>query len=119
MQTNLRKFLLVTLTTVILFSADLSVAKGFGTQANLPETAAKSLYAARLKKNRAQALKVATPAVVKKLFASGAGGWEFMGCEKQRSVWDCSYRYEGGGVNMTVVKKGTSYRVTAVSFITD
>ena len=119
MQTNLRKFLLVTLTTVILFSADLSVAKGFGTQANLPETAAKTLYAARLKKNRAEALKVAAPGVVKKLFANGAGGWEFMGCEKQRSVWNCSYRYEGGGVNMTVVKKGSSHRVTAISYIAD
>jgi len=119
MQTNLRKFLFITLTTIFLFSTDLSAAKGLGKQTNGAESAAKSLYAARLKKKRAAALKVAAPAVVKKLFANGAGGWEFMGCEKQRSGWNCSYRYEGGGVNMTVVKKGLLYRVTAISDIAD
>jgi hypothetical protein len=119
MQTNLSIFLFVTLTTMFLFSADLSAAKGFGKQTSSAESAAKSLYAARLKKKRAEALKVAAPGVVKKLFANGAGGWEFMGCEKQRSVWNCSYRYEGGGVNMTVIKKGSSHRVTAISYIAD
>lgn len=119
MQTNLRKFLFITLTTLFLFSADLSAAKGLCKQTSSAESAAKSLYAARLEKKRADALKVAAPAVVKKLFANGAGGWEFMGCEKQRSIWNCSYRYEGGGVNMTVIKKGSSHRVTAISYIAD
>ena len=119
MQTNLRKFLFIILVTMFLFPADLSAAKGLCKQTSSAESAAKSLYAARLKKKRAEALKVAAPGVVKKLFANGAGGWEFMGCEKQRSVWNCSYRYEGGGVNMTVIKKGSSHRVTAISYIAD
>ncbi len=80
MQTNLRKFLFVALATVFLLSAGLSAARGFGKQATSAEAVAKSLYAARLKKKRAEALKVAAPAVVKKMFANGAGGWEFMGC---------------------------------------
>ena len=118
-QTLLRKFLFVTLATVFLFPADLSAAGGFGKQELSAEAAAKSLYAARLKKKRAEALKIATPAVVKKLFANGAGGWEFMGCEKQRSVWNCAYCYEGGGVNMTVVKKGSLFSVKSISYFAD
>ncbi len=66
-----------------MFSADLSTAKGLGKQTSSADSAAKSLYTARLKKKRAEALKVAAPAVVRKLFANGAGGWEFMGCEKR------------------------------------
>ncbi len=114
----MRKFLFVTFAAVFLLPADMA-AKGFGKQAGSAESSAKSLYAARLRKKRAEALKVAAPTVVKKLFANGAGGWKFMGCEKQQSLWNCSYRYEGGGVNMTVVKKGASYRVTAISYIAD
>ena len=59
MQTNLSIFLFVTLTTMFLFSADLSAAKGLCKQTSSAESAAKSLYAARLEKKRAEALKVA------------------------------------------------------------
>jgi len=121
MQTNLRKFLFITLAVVFLFPADLSAASGFGKQAMSAEAAAKALYAATRRKNRAQALKVATPAVVKKLFAGGGGidGLEFDSCQKERRVWWCGYRGEGSGMNMIVSKKGSSYRVTAVSFFAD
>ena len=103
-----------------MFPADLSAASGFGKQAMSAEAAAKALYAATRRKNRAQALKVATPSVVKKMFANGAfEGLEFDSCHKERRVWWCGYRGEGSGMNMIVSKKGSSYRVTAVSFFAD
>lgn len=120
MKINLRKFSAIILAAVFLFSADLSAARGLGKQAASPEAAAKTLFAATLKKNRAQTLKVATPSVVKKLFDNGAfEGLEFDSCQKERRVWWCGYRGEAGGMNMIVTKKGSSYRVTAVSFFAD
>ncbi len=121
MKINLRKFSALLLAAVFLFPADLSAARGFGKQAASAEAAAKALYAATRRKNRAQALKVATPSVVKKLFAGGGGvdGLEFDSCRKERRVWWCGYRGEGSGMNMIVSKKGSSYRVTAVSYFAD
>jgi hypothetical protein len=119
MQAKLRKNLAFTLITVFLFSASLTEAKSLSKQAASPEAAAKSLFAAGLKKNRAQALKVATPSVVKKLFAVGFEGLEFDSCHKERRGWWCGYRGEAGGMNMIVSKKGASYRVTAISFFAD
>jgi hypothetical protein len=120
MQTKLRKIIAFTLVTVFLFSISLTEAKSFSKQATSPEAAAKALYAATRRKNRAQALKVATPAVVKKLFANGSvDGLEFDSCQKERRGWWCGYRGEGSGMNMIVSKKGSSYRVTAISFFAD
>jgi hypothetical protein len=87
-----------------------------------PETAAQKLYSAWKRNKRREALQVATSAAVNKIFRNQYTGpdWEFNGCEKHGTGYDCFYRYEGGGVSMRVMKgTGASYRVQSVSFIAD
>lgn len=87
-----------------------------------PESAAKSLYSAWKRNSRSAALKVASTSAVNKMFKSRYTGpdWEFNGCEKRASGYDCFYRYEGGGVNMRVTGGASAgYRVRSVSFIAD
>ena len=91
-------------------------------KASKPETAARSLYSAWKRNNRPAALQVATRSAVNKVFKTRWTGpdWEFNGCEKRGSGYDCFYRYEGGGVNMRVTGgPRAGYRVQTVGFIAD
>jgi hypothetical protein len=86
------------------------------------ETTAKQLLSAYKSCNRAAALKVASPAVVNKIFKNcrpGEANWEYTGCDKQRKGYSCSYYYEGGAVNLRVVKYGNGYRAVSVGFVAD
>ena len=86
------------------------------------ETTARQLLSAYKSCNRAAARKVASPAVVRKIFKNcrpGEANWEYMGCDKEGKGYSCSYRYEGGGVNLRVVKQGNGYRAVSVGFIAD
>lgn len=94
--------------------------------ANTAEEAAKALNQAKRSCNRADALKVATPAVVNKLFGkkcrlAGAEDPElqFMGCDKTGKSYSCSFYYEGGSMHVRVAKSGGRYRVTSVGFTAD
>ena len=91
-------------------------------KASTAEAAARGLYSAWKRNNRPAALQVASRSAVNKVFKTRWTGpdWEFNGCEKRGSGYDCFYRYEGGGVNMRVTG-GTraGYRVQTVSFIAD
>ncbi|HEX8650672.1 MAG TPA: hypothetical protein VF708_07510 [Pyrinomonadaceae bacterium] len=89
-----------------------------------PELAAQRLYSAYKHCNRVAALKAASSPAVRTLFRKncqpGDPKWEFMGCERTGTSFSCSYYYEGGGVNMNVVRSApTSYSVKSVSFIAD
>ena len=87
-----------------------------------PDTIAKELLQAYKTCNRTAASKYASPAAVRKLFKNCKPGGvkvEFMGCDKQGKSYLCSYYYEGGAINLRVVKYGKGYRVTSVSYIAD
>jgi hypothetical protein len=87
-----------------------------------PDAAAKQLYADWMRDDRAAALLVASPAVVRSLFkTSGKGGhWEFQGCSRSRQGFLCSYSYEGGAANMRVRgSRARGYRVVGISYIAD
>ena len=86
------------------------------------ETVAQQLLSAYKSCNRAAALKVASPAVVRKIFKNcrtGEANWQYMGCDKEGKGYSCSYYYEGGAVNLRVVKSGNGYRAVSVSFVAD
>lgn len=86
------------------------------------ESTARRLLSAYKNCDRAAALKVASPAVVRKIFKNcrkGEANWEYMGCDKEGKGYSCSYRYEGGGVNLRVVKNSKGYRAVSVGFIAD
>ncbi len=68
--------------------------------------------------NRADALKIASPGAVKKLFKTDGkdANWTFNGCNSL----DCSYQYEGGGAIFHLEKiAGNRYKVKSVEFIAD
>ena len=86
------------------------------------ETTAKQFLSAYKSCNRAAALKVASPAVVKKVFKNcrqGEVNWEYMGCDKEGKGYSCNYYYEGGAANLRVVKYGSGYRAVSVGFVAD
>ena len=87
-----------------------------------PETTAKGLLSAYKSCNRTAALKFASPAAVRKLFKNCTTEGvkvDFMGCEKQGKAYSCFYYYEGGGINLRVVKYGNGYRVVSVGYVAD
>jgi hypothetical protein len=87
-----------------------------------PEGAAQGLYNAWKRNSRKAALRVASQSAVNKVFRTKytGPGWQFNGCEKRGSGYNCSYYYEGGGVNMRVTGSSRSgYRVNSVSFVAD
>jgi len=91
-------------------------------KASNPEAAARGLYSAWKRHNRPAALRVASRSAVNKVFKTRWTGpdWEFNGCERRGSGYDCFYRYEGGGVNMRVTGgPRAGYRVQTVGFIAD
>lgn len=92
--------------------------------ANDPATVAQKLFRAYTNCNRAAALRVASPAAVNKLFGrrckpGGGSNMSFQGCDRQGKSYLCNYYYEGGAMNMTLVKRGGSYRVISVGYIAD
>ncbi|HEX8844435.1 MAG TPA: hypothetical protein VF791_07315 [Pyrinomonadaceae bacterium] len=95
--------------------------------ADTPEQAARQLQLARSECDRAGALKVATPAVVKKLLGkncrpaveTGAPELEFSGCDRTGNSFLCSFYYEGGAMNMRVRRSGGGFRVVSVGFVAD
>ncbi|HXD30976.1 MAG TPA: hypothetical protein VN643_07665 [Pyrinomonadaceae bacterium] len=120
---------LKTILAVLIISVMFAIpAVGAGSKlfSETPEEVAKALNQAKRSCNRADALKVATPAVVNKLFGKKcrkAGGQDpelqFMGCEKSGKAFRCSFYYEGGGMFSRVAKSGGKLKVIGVSFIAD
>ncbi len=90
-----------------------------------PEEAATSLHDGWAVGDQAAAARCALPAAVSALFGGPSGpaaGEFFAGCFGQASPVTCSYAYEGGGINFTIVcaaSLGIGCQVTAVSFVAD
>jgi hypothetical protein len=89
-----------------------------------PATVAQRLFRAYNNCNRAAALMVASPAAVNKLFGrrcrpGGGSNMSFQGCERHGRGYLCNYYYEGGAMNMTVVRRRGNYRVISVGYIAD
>ena len=89
-----------------------------------PATVAQRLFRAYTNCNRTAALRVASSAAVRTLFGrrcrpGGGSNMSFQGCERQGRSYLCNYYYEGGAMNMTVVRRGSSYRVISVGYIAD
>lgn len=85
---------------------------------------AQRLFRAYNNCNRAAALRVASSAAVNKLFGrrcrpGGGSNMSFQGCDRQGRNFLCNYYYEGGAMNMTVARRGRSYRVISVGYIAD
>ena len=120
----MKKILIVAAVSLLLSytSAMSSTALFAGSKASRPETAAQGLYNAWKRNDRRAALKVASSSAVNKVFRTryGGPGWQFNGCERRSSAYNCFFYYEGGGVNMRVTGSSRSgYRVNSVSFIAD
>ncbi len=89
-----------------------------------PEVAAKRLYGAWKKSDRPAARRVASRSAVNQLFKTRFTGdapdWQFQGCERRGSGYDCSYSYEGGAAIMRVTGSASAgFLVSSVKFIAD
>ncbi|HEX8844550.1 MAG TPA: hypothetical protein VF791_07890 [Pyrinomonadaceae bacterium] len=87
-----------------------------------PEEAAKGLFNAFGRQDRAAAAKFASEAAVAKLFkeSTGTEGMEFQGCNDEGGDLTCAWSYEGGGLIMHI--KGSQsggYMVESIEFIAD
>lgn len=87
-----------------------------------PELAAKGLFDAWRARDRARALTFGTERSVEALFDSGStgGGMEYQGCEPEGGQFSCAWRYEGGGLIMTVQNAPEAgYVVELARFVVD
>lgn len=87
--------------------------------AKSPEAAARALYNAWKAKDRQAALKVATPAAVKALFADKFFPMKFVECRKDEEL-SCLFDYEAGGLFMLMQGDAArGYRVKAIDYGVD
>lgn len=87
-----------------------------------PEQAAQGLFEAWKANDRTRAARYATDRTIEQLFGSrgGPGGMEYQGCEPEGAQFSCAWRYEGGGLIMTVQDApGGGYVVELTRFIAD
>lgn len=85
-------------------SDDTTTSTGAAARAASPEQAAKGLFDAWKDRDRGRAGRFGSDRAVAALFDSGgsAGDMEYQGCEPQGAQFSCAWRYEGGGLIMTV-----------------
>ena len=87
-----------------------------------PEAAAKGLFEAFGRHDRAAAAKYASDAAVNKLFkeSTGTEGMQSQGCNEEEGDLNCAYSYEGGALIMHMKgNKSDGYKVDSVEFIAD
>ena len=87
-----------------------------------PEDAAKGLFDAFGRHDRAAAAKFASESAITKLFkeSTGTEGMQFQGCNDEGSDLHCAYSYEGGGLIMNLKgSKSAGYKVESIEFIAD
>ncbi len=85
-----------------------------------PEAAAQAFYADWGELDRASASGYATQAAIDEAFAETRAQAEFTDCFEEAHHFLCSYYYEGGALNITVVDSDAyGYIVTDVGYIAD
>lgn len=87
-----------------------------------PEAAAKGLFDAFGRHDRAAAAKFASEAAVTKLFKESTGneGMQFQGCNDEEGDLNCAWSYEGGGLIMHIKGSASAgYKVDSIEFIAD
>lgn len=87
-----------------------------------PEQAAQGLFEAWKAKDRGRAANYATERAIEQLFGSRGGpeGMEYQGCEPEGAQFSCAWRYEGGGLIMTVQDApGGGFVVELTRFVAD
>jgi hypothetical protein len=94
-----------------------------GIVCSTPDEAAKALVDAWKAGDQAAAARCADASVVSKIFENDGTGsqWTFEGCGgPDPGVPQCFYRYEGGGVTLTLNgTEAAGWKVTSIGFVAD